>query len=90
MYKYDQYDQAMVDIRVAEFRDQTRRRIEGHLSEDQFKRFCAQVSSLVATSPGLRRFLTQSGVIGNIGENNAFQQFVAKMLADSEAQLRFP
>jgi sulfite reductase (NADPH) hemoprotein beta-component len=37
MYKYDQYDQAMVDTRVAEFRDQTRRRIEGHLSEDQFK-----------------------------------------------------
>ena len=37
MYKYDQYDQAMVDTRVAEFRDQTRRRIEGHLTEDQFK-----------------------------------------------------
>src|SRR6218665_832528 len=37
MYKYDQYDQAMIDARVEEFRDQTRRRIEGHLSEDQFK-----------------------------------------------------
>ena len=37
MYKYDAYDQAMVDTRVAEFRDQTRRRIEGHLTEDQFK-----------------------------------------------------
>ena len=37
MYKYDNYDQAMVDTRVAEFRDQTRRRIEGHLTEDQFK-----------------------------------------------------
>lgn len=37
MYKYDEYDQAMVDARVEEFRDQTRRRIEGHLSEDQFK-----------------------------------------------------
>ena len=37
MYKYDQYDQAMVDTRVAEFRDQTQRRIEGHLNEDQFK-----------------------------------------------------
>ena len=37
MYKYDQYDQAMVDARVAEFRDQTRRRVEGHLTEDQFK-----------------------------------------------------
>ncbi|MGH6786319.1 MAG: nitrite/sulfite reductase [Novosphingobium sp.] len=37
MYRYDHYDQAMVDARVEEFRDQTRRRIEGHLSEDQFK-----------------------------------------------------
>jgi sulfite reductase (NADPH) hemoprotein beta-component len=37
MYKYDQYDQAMVDARVAEFRDQTQRRIEGKLPEDQFR-----------------------------------------------------
>ncbi|WP_284124675.1 nitrite/sulfite reductase [Parerythrobacter aestuarii] len=37
MYRYDQYDQAMVDTRVEEFRDQTRRRLEGRLSEDQFK-----------------------------------------------------
>ena len=37
MYRYDHYDQAMVDARVAEFRDQTRRRLEGHLTEDQFK-----------------------------------------------------
>ncbi|HEY0958774.1 MAG TPA: nitrite/sulfite reductase [Novosphingobium sp.] len=37
MYKYDQYDQEMVDTRVAEFRDQTRRRLEGHLTEEQFR-----------------------------------------------------
>ena len=37
MYQYDQYDQAMVDARVEEFRDQARRRIEGKLTEDQFK-----------------------------------------------------
>ncbi len=37
MYQYDQYDQAMVDARVAEFRDQTQRRLDGLLSEDQFK-----------------------------------------------------
>ncbi|MFN4113833.1 MAG: nitrite/sulfite reductase [Sphingomonadaceae bacterium] len=37
MYRYDHYDQAMVDARVAEFRDQTRRRLEGKISEDQFK-----------------------------------------------------
>ena len=37
MYKYDQYDQQMVDARVEEFRDQARRRLEGKLTEDQFK-----------------------------------------------------
>ncbi|MEP2737088.1 MAG: nitrite/sulfite reductase [Erythrobacter sp.] len=37
MYKYDNYDQQMVDTRVAEFRDQAQRRLEGKLSEDQFK-----------------------------------------------------
>jgi len=37
MYKYDNYDQQMVDTRVAEFRDQAKRRLEGKLSEDKFK-----------------------------------------------------
>ena len=37
MYTYDQYDQAIVDARVDEFRDQVQRRMAGELSEDQFK-----------------------------------------------------
>ena len=37
MYQYDHYDQAMVDARVEEFRDQANRRLEGKLTEDQFK-----------------------------------------------------
>ena len=37
MYRYDQYDQAIVDARVAEFRDQVERRLSGAMSEDQFK-----------------------------------------------------
>ncbi len=37
MYRYDHYDQAMVDARVAEFRDQAQRRLDGKLTEDQFK-----------------------------------------------------
>src|SRR3546814_20318540 len=37
MYKYDQYDQAMVDARVEDFRDQVRRRIAGDMNDDQFK-----------------------------------------------------
>ncbi len=37
MYKYDQYDQAMVDARVEEFRDQVRRRLDGSLAEEAFR-----------------------------------------------------
>lgn len=37
MYKYDSYDHAMVADRIAEFRDQVTRRLDGRLTEDQFK-----------------------------------------------------
>ncbi len=37
MYQYDKYDQAMVDERVRQFRDQTRRYLAGELTEDQFR-----------------------------------------------------
>jgi len=37
MYVYDQYDQQMVDTRVADFRDQVRRRLDGSMSEEQFR-----------------------------------------------------
>jgi len=37
MYKYDEYDQSIVDARVDEFRDQVTRRLAGQLTEDQFK-----------------------------------------------------
>jgi len=37
VYRYDHYDQALVDERVEQFRDQTRRFLAGELSEDEFK-----------------------------------------------------
>ena len=37
MYRYDEYDQSIVDARVDEFRDQVARRLAGQLTEDQFK-----------------------------------------------------
>ncbi len=36
MYQYDQYDQRIVDERVAQFRDQTRRYLSGQLSDAEF------------------------------------------------------
>ncbi|MFN7174418.1 MAG: nitrite/sulfite reductase, partial [Thermaurantiacus tibetensis] len=37
MYRYDAIDRALVDARVAEFRDQVARRLSGALDEDHFK-----------------------------------------------------
>lgn len=37
MYKYDEYDQKLVDERVEQFRDQVRRRQNGELSEEEFR-----------------------------------------------------
>lgn len=37
MYKYDNYDQTIVNERVAQFRDQTARFLAGELSEEEFR-----------------------------------------------------
>ena len=37
MYRYDHFDQRIVDERVAQFRDQTRRYLAGELSDDEFR-----------------------------------------------------
>ncbi|GGP26297.1 sulfite reductase [Silvimonas amylolytica] len=37
MYVYDDFDQKIVDQRVAQFRDQTRRYLAGELTEDEFR-----------------------------------------------------
>jgi sulfite reductase (NADPH) hemoprotein beta-component len=37
MYKYDEYDQKIVDERVVQFRDQTNRFLEGELSEEDYR-----------------------------------------------------
>ncbi len=37
MYKYDEIDQQLVDERVAQYRDQTRRYLAGELTEEEFR-----------------------------------------------------
>ena len=37
MYRYDEYDATLVRERIAEFRSQVERRLDGRLTEDQFK-----------------------------------------------------
>ena len=41
MYQYDEFDHQFVRERVKEFRGQVKRRIEGVLTEDEFKPFAA-------------------------------------------------
>ena len=36
MYRYDEYDQQIVDERVNQYRDQVRRRLSGDLTEEEF------------------------------------------------------
>jgi sulfite reductase beta subunit-like hemoprotein len=37
MYRYDEFDKNFVAARVAQFRDQVARRLEGDLDEEQFR-----------------------------------------------------
>ncbi|RYE75588.1 MAG: nitrite/sulfite reductase, partial [Hyphomicrobiales bacterium] len=37
MYRYDEFDERFVRDRVAQFRDQVARRLDGSLSDDEFK-----------------------------------------------------
>ena len=37
MYRYDEFDQSFLRQRIAEFREQVRRRLDGTLTEDEFK-----------------------------------------------------
>ena len=37
MYQYDEYDQRIIEERVAQYRGQTERFLEGKIPEDEFK-----------------------------------------------------
>ncbi|OJW73672.1 MAG: sulfite reductase [Sphingomonadales bacterium 63-6] len=76
MYRYDQYDQAMVDTRVAEFRDQTRRRLEGKLTEDQFKPLRLQNGLYLQLHAYMLRVAVPYGTL------NAAQMHVLANIAD--------
>ena len=52
MYRYDQYDQAMVDARVEEFRDQTRRYLAGELTDSGLTVMVATTTTGMRGPPG--------------------------------------
>jgi len=64
MYRYDAYDQQLVDERVAQFRDQTRRFLAGELSEDEFRPLRLQNGLYVQRHAPMLRVAIPYGVLG--------------------------
>src|SRR3979411_137671 len=73
MYQYDQLDQAFVEQRVSEFRDQTRRFLAGELSEDEFKLLRLRNGLYIQRHAPMLRIAIPYGLLasrqfGNLGE----------------------
>ena len=66
MYRYDQYDQTLVDERVEQFRDQTRRFLAGELSEDEFKPLRLQNGLYVQKHAPMLRIAIPYGTVSSV------------------------
>lgn len=51
MYVYDEYDQRIIEDRVKQFRDQTRRYLAGELSEEEFRPCACKMAFISSASP---------------------------------------
>ncbi|MFA9439789.1 nitrite/sulfite reductase [Uliginosibacterium sp. sgz301328] len=65
MYQYDEYDQRIVDERVAQFRDQTRRYLAGELSEDEFRPLRLQNGLYIQRHAPMLRIATPYGLLAS-------------------------
>ncbi|MBS1207935.1 MAG: cysI [Proteobacteria bacterium] len=65
MYKYDEYDQRIVNERVAQFRDQTRRYLAGELGEDEFKPLRLQNGLYIQRYAPMLRVAVPYGLLGS-------------------------
>jgi sulfite reductase (NADPH) hemoprotein beta-component len=63
MYRYDDYDHAIVQARVAQFGDQTRRYLAGELSEDEFRPLRLQNGLYVQRHGPMLRLAVPYGLI---------------------------
>jgi sulfite reductase (NADPH) hemoprotein beta-component len=66
MYRYDDFDQALVDERVAQFRDQTRRFLAGELSEDAFRPLRLQNGLYVQKHAPMLRIAIPYGTLSSV------------------------
>jgi sulfite reductase (NADPH) hemoprotein beta-component len=65
MYVYDAIDRRLVDERVAQFRDQTRRFLDGRLSEDDFRPLRLQNGLYVQRHAPMLRVAIPYGLLGS-------------------------
>ncbi|MDR1462390.1 MAG: nitrite/sulfite reductase [Azoarcus sp.] len=65
MYRYDAYDQALVEARVAQFRDQTRRYLAGELTEDEFRPLRLQNGLYVQRHAPMLRIAVPYGLLSS-------------------------
>src|SRR5215472_11800251 len=63
MYRYDELDQALVDQRVVEFRDQVRRHLAGELSEDEFRPLRLRNGLYIQRHPPMLRIAVPYGLL---------------------------
>ena len=63
MYRYDPYDQRIVDERVAQFRDQTRRYLAGELTDEEFRPLRLQNGLYIQRHAPMLRVAVPSGLL---------------------------
>jgi sulfite reductase (NADPH) hemoprotein beta-component len=66
MYVYDQYDQKIIDERVTQYRDQTRRFLAGELSEEEFRPLRLQNGLYVQRLAPMLRIAVPYGIMNSI------------------------
>jgi sulfite reductase (NADPH) hemoprotein beta-component len=66
MYRYDVMDRTLVDERVAEFRDQTRRFLAGELSDDEFKHLRLRNGLYIQTHAPMLRVAIPYGLLSSM------------------------
>ena len=65
MYRYDLMDKELVDQRVAEFRDQTRRFLAGELNDDEFKHLRLRNGLYIQTHAPMLRVAIPYGLLSS-------------------------
>jgi sulfite reductase (NADPH) hemoprotein beta-component len=65
MYQYDHYDQTLVNERVAQYKDQTRRYLAGELSEDEFRPLRLQNGLYIQRHAPMLRIAIPYGVLAS-------------------------